>query len=299
MVLLPLTILSQCNNGVIVGTATYNGGSTAYIAQSGGNKGGVRVTGNAIMLNHGPRVYLANSCVDSFQPNMFIPFQLLDKTFSFTADLSNVGCGCNAALYLTSMPAYNQANQPDPTKCGDYYCDANVVCGVYCPEMDIFEANNRALQVTPHRCDAPQGKYYPHCDGGGCGRNTYRTNPNAFGPGGNFQVNTQKPFRVNMSFQTSGGNLNRIVTIISQAGGGSFTMTHDDSCGGGYLASMTNAFREGMVVVMSYWGTTGSGMSWLDIPPCSANDNCNTNTQVTFSDIMVTGNGTAQYYDTI
>jgi len=228
---------------------------------------------------------------------MYISFQLLDKTLSFTVDLSNVGCGCNAGFYLSSMPAYNQAGQPDPTKCGDYYCDANVVCGIYCPEMDIMEANNRALQVTPHKCDSPQGKYYPHCDGFGCGRNTYKMNPNSFGPGSNFSINTQKPFRVSVSFQTSGGNLNHITTVLSQDGSARFTINHDDSCGGGYLSSMTDAFKQGMVVIMSYWGTSGSVMSWLDIPPCNSNENCNENTQVIFSDIQVTGNGTL--YDAI
>ena len=58
-----------------------------------------------------------------------------------TMDLSQVGCACNAALYLVSMGAPSAA----PTKCGDYYCDANDVCGVNCPEMDIQEARTSRL----------------------------------------------------------------------------------------------------------------------------------------------------------
>jgi hypothetical protein len=29
---------------------------------------------------------------------------LLDKTLSYTVDISQVGCACNAALYLVKMP---------------------------------------------------------------------------------------------------------------------------------------------------------------------------------------------------
>lgn len=42
--------------------------------------------------------------------------------------------------YMTAMPVSN-----NPTKCGDYYCDANNVCGEYCTEMDVQEANNRGM----------------------------------------------------------------------------------------------------------------------------------------------------------
>jgi len=283
-------VASDCNTATIVGSIQANvGGGDTFIAQTGGTKvGGIRINGNALTVEHDRRLYLAGTCANDFGPNIFKSLMLLDKTFSFTADLSQVGCGCNAALYLVAMPAYNQQNQPDPTKCGDYYCDANNVCGVYCPEMDIFEANNRALAVTPHRCSAPQGKYYPSCDRGGCGLNTYRMNNQAYGPGGNFIINTQSPFRVSMSFTTSGGSLNNITTVLSQNGKTYRFMHGDSNCGGGYLESLTDAFKQGFVVAISYWGDLGSGMSWLDVPPCNANQNCNTDTTVTFSDIAVT-----------
>jgi len=289
LALVTLVSSQNCNTATIVGPISVNaGGGETYIAQSGGTiVGGIHINGNALTVEHNRRVYLASTCANDFGPNIFKNFMLLDKTLSFNADLSQVGCGCNAALYLVSMPAYNRNNQPDPTKCDDYYCDANNVCGEWCPEMDIFEANNRALAVTPHRCDAPQGKFYPRCDGGGCGLNTYRLNQNAYGPGGNFIINTQSTFRVSMSFSTSGGVLNNITTVLSQ-NGKTYTFTHDDArCGGGYLEALTDAFKQGMVVVISYWGELGSSMSWLDVPPCNVNQNCNTATTVTFSDITV------------
>jgi len=291
--LLASWVQGQCQNSIIVGNINVNDGMGAsYIAESGGTKaGGVRISGSSVSVDHNQRIYIAGTCSDSFNPNVFKGYKLLDATLSFTADLSNVGCGCNAALYLSNMPAYNQQNQPDPTKCGDYYCDANNVCGEWCPEMDIFEANNRALQVTPHKCDPRQGKWYPHCDGAGCGINTYRMNPNAFGYGANYIINTQNPFMVSMHFGTTNNQLSRIVTTLTQ-NGKTFSFTHDDSrCGGGYLGSMTDAFREGMVVIISYWGTTGSVMSWLDVPPCDINQSCNVNTAVVFSNISIQ-NGT-------
>ena len=46
-------------------------------------------------------------------------FRLAGRTLSYTIDLSKAGCGCNAAIYLVSMP-----QNADPTSCGDYYCGA-------------------------------------------------------------------------------------------------------------------------------------------------------------------------------
>jgi len=273
--------------------------SVAIIATKATNKAKINfilietfhINNNSLTIEHNRRIYIAGSCVNTFGPDIFKGLPLLDQTLSFTADLSQVGCGCNAAFYLVAMPAYGPNNQPDPTKCGDYYCDANNVCGLYCVEMDIFEANNRAIQVTPHKCDAPQGHYYPSCDRGGCAINTYHLNPNNFGPGSNFIVNSQKPFRVSMSFMTTNNVLTSIYTVVSQEGK-QFSFTHNDGhCGGGYLASMTDAFKQGMVGTFSYWGSTGSIMSWLDVPPCDINEACNQANTVTFSDFRI-GNST-------
>lgn len=278
----------QCDNKIMGGTISFNNGkSRANVVQSGGRSGWLHVQGDSLQMPYGPRLYLADKCQDTFSPDMYTRFYLLDKTFSYTVDLSSVGCGCNAALYMISMPAYNSSNRADPTKCGDYYCDANRVCGVYCPEMDIMEANNHALQITPHRCNAIQGKYYPWCDGSGCGKNIERMAANNYGPGSNHVINTESPFQVSMSFQTSNGNLNAIHTIVSQ-NGKEVRVTHDDAnCGGGYLAAMTDAFRQGMVIAFSLWGDSGSEMSWLDVPPCSTNQSCDKKATVTFSNIAV------------
>jgi len=289
--LLVALVAGDCQNSIMAGTLNIQQGATTtpvYVSVSGGYKGGVTISGTSITIAHNLRVYLSNQCATSFGPNIFSTFYLTGKTLAYTADISKAGCACNAAFYLVAMPAYNSQNQPDATKCGDYYCDANDVCGLNCPEIDLMEANNHAMQVTPHSCSTPQGNFYPSCDGGGCAQNTYRMNPSGFGVGSQYTIDTSQLFRVSHTFQNdSSGNLAKMVTYITQ-NGKSLTITHDSStCASSYLPSLTNAFKNGLVITMSYWGSTASGMSWLDIPPCDSNTNCDENTVVTWSDISI------------
>ena len=84
--------------------------------------------------------------------NLYRP-NLLGGSVEWDIDLSNVGCGCNAAIYMVLMPGKNTNGVPNPGEWGNYYCDANDVGGQWCPEMDMMEANNLAWHTTPHRCD--------------------------------------------------------------------------------------------------------------------------------------------------
>ena len=59
-------------------------------------------------------------CVDYAKGALF----LSGKKLEFDVDLSGVGCGCNAAVYLVSMP-----QTTNKSACFDYYCDANDVVG--------------------------------------------------------------------------------------------------------------------------------------------------------------------------
>ena len=101
------------------------------IAVAGGANAGTWVNANGSMtMRHNDRGYLVNlgsSCPDAFDADMLLAsrLSLVGKTMNYTVDLSTVGCACNAAFYMTSMPGYNASNQPDPTTGGDYYCDAN------------------------------------------------------------------------------------------------------------------------------------------------------------------------------
>jgi len=279
-----LCVLTSTVHAKCLGAIPIKGEPTTYIMT---DATGVNINGGTLTIKHNNGADFTQVCEDKFTPNVFKPFFLLDKTLGFTADLSTVVCGCNAAFYFTKMPAYDANQQPNPTTCGNYYCDANNVCGAWCPEMDVLEANRAGLAVTPHKCDAPQGKFYSHCDGAGCSLRT-KDMPNAFGYGSNFQIDTHHPFNISMSFRTSNGQLSSIYTVLSQDNRKA-EITHDTGrCGAGYLESMTEAFKAGMVLVVSHWsGNTGSDMGWLDIPPCGAADACDKQGTAAFSDIYV------------
>jgi hypothetical protein len=144
-------------------------------------------------LPHSGRTYLGTKDGNGgFSPDMFYSPNLLGGSINWDMDLSQAGCGCNAAFYMVSMPGYNSSQQPDASQGGDYYCDANQVGGVWCPEMDIMEANTYAWHMTPHTCDSPQGKHYFNCDKGGCGKAIHQVDGNAFGPGGQYRINSLK-----------------------------------------------------------------------------------------------------------
>jgi hypothetical protein len=199
----------QCQNSIMAGTISVNMDGVMtdnYVAVSGGTQyNQVTVSsGNNISLTHNTRAYFANKCVNNFASDMFTWFHLLGKTIQFTVDLSNVGCGCNAALYLVSMPGCSSGES------GDYYCDANAVGGQWCPEIDIMEANLKAFQVTPHICYGQQSWcQWNSCDQGGEGFN--------FRDGGYSQINAYLPFNVTTYFITDqNGNLKQISTVLLQ-----------------------------------------------------------------------------------
>merc|ERR1719450_615988 len=129
------------------------------------------------MIHKDSGATVANTCHPTWRPEDIMQFKLLGRTLSFTVDLSKVGCGCNLALYLVSEPALDRSGSPEaagdgaPDFCesSPYYCDANKVCGTYCPEVDIMEANNHVFGSTPHICDAPDAAgHYSGCDPAGC-----------------------------------------------------------------------------------------------------------------------------------
>ena len=85
----------------------------------------IQVKDDAVTFHHGARAYLAIDSIDELDPLNYKKCNLLGKTYEYDIDLSNVGCSCNAAVYLTSMPGRDINGKPDPSKDGDFYCDAN------------------------------------------------------------------------------------------------------------------------------------------------------------------------------
>jgi len=276
---------STCSTAVSPGSLTYTVGSTStagYLIQAGGTGAGswgtVTPAASQVSIGLGPRFYLANSCASAFGPSVFSAVSLLGGCITFTVDISQIGCGLNAAFYLVSMPGAGSGTN------GDYYCDANAVGGnPSCSEMDLFEANRHAIQITPHRCNSAQG-----CDGNGCAKNT-QSITNGFGPSSSFTINSLNPFTVKISFTSSSGTLTAITSVISQTTSGTtktITLTHDsNACGASYLADMGTALAAGMVPVWSYW--SGS-VAWLDYPACPSETN-EVKGNFIFSNLIVSG----------
>jgi hypothetical protein len=211
---------------------------------------------------------------------VFQKWNLVGATLTYDVNLATAGCGTDASFYLVSMPAQGAANN------GDYYCDTNAVEGYSCPEIDLFEANRHALQITLHKCTSPTSG----CDTGGCALNT-QTAPGlsstSYGPGSGYTINTENQFQVAMTFETTNGVLSALKTVISQ-GSNSITLTHSSNCASGYLSSIGSSLSLGMVPVFSYW--SGS-VTWLDYPACQSESNEESGSQMIISNIVITGAG--------
>jgi len=270
--------------------------------------------------NVGSRFYL----LDSKTPNNYRMFNLLNQEFTFDVDVSTLGCGLNGALYFVEMDAdggvaksRNGLNAAG-AKMGTGYCDAQCAhdikfiggvaninqtnpYGSCCAEMDIWEANKAATAFTAHPCNTEgllrcEGDDCNHvCDQGGCDYNAYRNgNPDHYGPGSQYALDTTKPFTVVTQFLTSDGSdagtLSEIRRFYVQDGKeipeattkvagldsydsltdanckaqkSAFGETNDFASHGG-MAGMSAAMSRGMVLVMSIWDDGASNMLWLD-----------------------------------
>ena len=71
-----------------------------------------------------PRVYLLANA------SSYDMFQLLDKEFTFTVDVSKLPCGTNGALYFSEMLSNGGQGSLNPAgpAYGTGYCDAQVCC---------------------------------------------------------------------------------------------------------------------------------------------------------------------------
>ncbi|GAP83183.1 putative glycoside hydrolase family 7 protein [Rosellinia necatrix] len=128
--------------------------------------------------NTGSRLYLMNG------PERYQMFTLLGNEFSFDVDLSQVGCGLNAALNFVSMDEDGGLSRYPANKAGAHYgtgyCDANCPrdlrfingkgnsenwipsntdsqkgyggLGSCCPQMAIWSANTVSTSMAAHPC---------------------------------------------------------------------------------------------------------------------------------------------------
>jgi cellulose 1,4-beta-cellobiosidase len=163
---------------------------------------GITTSGSALTLKfvtHGPystnigsRLYLLQDTSN------YMMFNLNNKEFTFTVDVSNLPCGLNGALYFVEMDKDGGMSEYPTNKAGAKYgtgyCDAQCPhdlkwingqanCndwkpspndpnsgdghyGTCCTEMDIWESNSVASAVTPHVCTVQK---QTRCEGTQCG----------------------------------------------------------------------------------------------------------------------------------
>ena len=140
---------------------------------------------------NGGRVYLADYCGEHPQPEHYAAVPLVGRTLSVTVDLSAATCGCVAAFYLSYL-----RSAPAPGLCsGDWYCDANAICGTNCAEIDIFEANQHAFHAALHEATDTAGVI------GGIGGSAAGLERDDFGPQSHATIVTSRPFRVHAFFE--------------------------------------------------------------------------------------------------
>lgn len=219
----------------------------------GESAGPVHVYGSHVKPSLKGRTYFTTNCNGGkYDPENYVSLQLLGKRFSYTSDVSGAGCGCNAAVYFTSM---NKAK--DVSKCGDYYCDAARVCGEACAEIDVQEANMFAYRATLHDSGdlvgwgAGYGGWAPH---------THVWNNSEYGPHGTC-ITTARPYRVAVDFPAhAGGNLKEMRVSLSQQGSKcdiTFAVQ-----GYARMAGLSRFLHAGMTPVISYWNS--ANLTWMD-----------------------------------
>jgi hypothetical protein len=89
------------------GSINVNGYGDIYVLVRSGN---VVVGNNSFTMKGNSRVYFAKDGSTKFSLNngdFYWHTLLLGMKLSYNADISNVGCGCNAAAYFSQMPGYD------------------------------------------------------------------------------------------------------------------------------------------------------------------------------------------------
>merc|ERR1712198_408900 len=124
------TYLTNMVDAEVIGTIDVGSVGTIYVWKQFGN---IVMEGNGFRMTGDSRGYLLTKDPGaSLTPDSFWQTNLFDQHFTYDLNLSGVGCHCNAAGYFIKMPAQV------PGGGGDYYCDANYVGGIGCPEYDTL-----------------------------------------------------------------------------------------------------------------------------------------------------------------
>lgn len=128
-------------------------------------------------------------------------------SLTFDVDVSSVGCGCAAGVYLAAL--------------NDDECSWNsypVGTKPQCPSIDIMEANTHGFVTAPHPCENGECEAESQCKR----RATSDENPDAYGPGSLYTIDTTRSFTVNTQFWTNRNinwdytNVSHIKTVLMQ-----------------------------------------------------------------------------------
>ena len=108
------------------------GGAAARVTSTGAVVLHLRRRRGGAASRPGSRIYLADRCAERepIDAGGYAALSMLGQTLSFTVDLTQAKCGCVVAAYLVPMRENTHRGS-----CGDFYCDANRVCGVGCSEI--------------------------------------------------------------------------------------------------------------------------------------------------------------------
>jgi len=205
----------------------------------------------------GSRAYFSQSCeAGVYDHNQYLAFNLVGKRMRYTTDMSDLGCGCNAAFYLTSMHQNSH-----PSECSDYYCDANNVCGESCAEIDIQEGNKFSWHSTLHG-KVDHGGLGAGIGGGGANWNGPRDwSTSEYGPGASC-IDTSKPFQVEVGFPANVAcQLQAMEITLSQAAHSDCKLTLSIA-EYAEMPEMSAALAAGMTPIVSYWSS--GDMLWMD-----------------------------------
>jgi hypothetical protein len=246
----------------------------------------VNDTSGALVADLGSRAYFANGCTAGvYNHTQYLAFNLLGKKMKYTTDMSGLGCGCNAAFYLTSMHQNREASE-----CSDYYCDANNVCGQSCAEIDIQEGNKFSWHTTLH-AKTDHGGVGKGYGGGGANWNGPRDwSSSTYGPGASC-IDTMVPFQVEVAFPADAScQLTAMEVTLSQAARSDCQLkVAIDKYDG--MPEMSAALSAGMTPIASYWAS--ADMLWMDgkgadgMGACASDSPHECGKQTTFSKFSV------------
>ena len=205
---------------------------------------------------------------------------LLGKSLRFTVDVAQVGCACNAALYLVAMGSTGSSD-------GSGYCDIQGVGGRTCTEIDLLEGNVKAVQSTLHtqlgqECDGTCNQY-------GCAVNWGKANQSQYGIGS--VIDSTRPYIVDAAFDTNGA-----MKIQLQQDGrwlDFWTTSTASNCRTGVpddaIRTVKEEMQKGMVLTVALWEAQDD-LAWLNgncggsYPRCDLNQ-----ASLVFTDIHVIG----------